>query len=187
MGRQNESSSSMCGWLRDLVRNKIVMAIAAIVFGFILILERASAVSALVKILGWIVLIAATVYVIRYFTAEKELRRTSRLVTGIILAIVGIVFVAKPDAVVNFFPFMMGVVMIASGISDLVTAVGFNKAGIKSSPALIAVSVGVIVLGVLIILQPGAVANAVMLLLGITMLVNGVFDLVLAAIGKKAV
>jgi len=60
--------------MRELFRNKIVIAIAGIIFGIILIVHAAAAVDALVRILGAILLVSSAAYLIRYFM-QKETKR----------------------------------------------------------------------------------------------------------------
>lgn len=169
--------------MRDLVKNKIVIAIAGIIFGFILIIHAAAAVDALVRILGWILLVSAAAYLAKYF-AQKEERETSLMVLGIILAVTGIFFVIRPDAIVNLFPLIMGIDLIIAGISDLVNAVSLDKAGVQGAKAFIVMSAVVTILGIIVLLHPGAVADMIVTVMGISLLINGTLDLIMLAANK---
>jgi len=169
--------------MRELFRNKIVIAIAGIIFGIILIVHAAAAVDALVRILGAILLVASAVYLIRYFM-QKETKQNAFVVMGIILAAAGLFFVIRPDTIVNLFPLIIGIVLILSGVSDLVHAIGLNKAKVQGALVFIVLSILVIVLGVVVLLHPGTVADMLVTVMGISLLINGALDLVILAVTK---
>jgi len=175
--------SSLKDQMKELIKNKIVLAIAGIVFGIILIIHAAATLDALVTILGWVVLASAAVYFIRYFIRREDKNR-SFVVIGIVLAAVGLLFVIRPDAIVNIFPIIMGIVLILGGTSDLLRSIGLSKAEVKGAVAFIIISILVIVLGILIMLHPGKVADMMATVMGISLLLNGVLDLILLALHR---
>ncbi len=181
MNMQNSVSDG----ISRLIRNKVIIAIAGIVFGAVLIVMKSAAVDALVRIFGWILLAAAAVYIIRYLIAKGENRHTSLITMGIVLAIVGLFFVVNPSAIVNFFPIVMGLILIVSGISDFVNAVTLKKASITGSGWFILISLIVIVLGVCVLLRPDILANLIIVLTGITLLVDGVLDLLMMVMNRN--
>jgi len=168
---------------RNFMRNKIVLAVASIVFGIILIVWQRSALDSLVRILGIIMVAVAAVFIIM-FAVQKE-KKNSLIIVGIILAIVGAFFLIKPDFIVKLFPFIMGLILVISGISDLVGALNLPK-GASGKTGIVITSLVLAALGVVCMFQPGIIANILILFIGILLLVNGVFDLVVLAMQNSA-
>ena len=143
---------------RSFMRNKIVLAIASIVFGLILIVWQRSAVDSLVRILGIIMLAVGAVFIVMY-AAQKE-KKGALLAAGIILAILGAFFLIKPDFVVKLFPFIMGLILVVSGVVDLVNGVNLPK-GAYGKTGVVVVSVIISALGVLCMFHPGVIADII--------------------------
>lgn len=170
---------------RNFMRNKIILAIASIVFGVILIVWQSSAVDALVRVLGIIMLAVGAVFIIMY-AVQKE-RKAGLLVTGIILAVLGAFFLARPDFIVRLFPVIMGLILVISGITDLAGAVNLPK-GTAGKAGIIIVSLIIAGLGVLCMFHPGIIADILMVFIGCVLIGNGIFDLVVLImqnVGKK--
>ena len=79
------------------------------------------------------------------------------------------------NAVDDIFITLMGVVLILNGLSNV------TEARLDTENRLLSVvfGVAVIILGILIILHPGSMANGLMIYLGIFFVVNGLADLFL--------
>lgn len=163
-----------------LIKNKVFMAVAGIIFGVILLMKRSEALDALVKISGWILLVTAAVYIIRYF-ASRENKNPLHIVTGILCALLGILFVAEPAAIVDFFPMIMGVLLVVSGVTDLIQAFGSMKVNASRATVFLVFAILIIILGVVIVLRPAAVADTIVALVGFSLIVNGITDLIMLA------
>lgn len=171
--------------LKNLMKNKIVLAVAAIVFGVILLIKRSEGIASLVRIMGIILLVVAAILIIRYFLNKKE-NITSFLIIGIICAAVGLLFVAAPRLIVDIFPFLMGALLLISGVDDLVRAINMVKNSAMNASVFVGLAVLIIVLGALILFHPGVIADLVVVMIGITMIIEGVVDFVVLMGEKKA-
>ena len=178
---QEKKEGSFREKFMKVMRNKVVLAIASIVFGLVLIVWQRSAVETLVSIMGIIFLACAAVFIIM-FAVQKE-KKGGLLVTGIILAIFGAFFLINPDFVVKLFPVIMGIILVISGLFDMVNAFKLPKT-VGSRTGIIVVSIIITALGVLCMFQPGIIADILMVFIGIMLLFNGVFDLVVMAMGS---
>ncbi len=171
--------------LKNLMKNKIVLAVAAIVFGVILLIKRSEGIASLVRIMGIILLVVAAILIIRNFLNKKE-NITSFLIIGIICAAVGLLFVAAPRLIVDIFPFLMGALLLISGVDDLVRAINMVKNSAMNASVFVGLAVLIIVLGALILFHPGVIADLVVVMIGITMIIEGVVDFVVLMGEKKA-
>lgn len=147
------------------------MAVLSILVGLFLIIRQGSAIADVVRIIGWLILIAG---IVTFFTWLKD-KNTAEITTTIICIICGIIFISSPGWLINFFPILVGLLLIINSISNITA---LSKSGQKSNASLISAVLSLI-LGVLILFHPGALVNVITLLMGITLLINGISDLML--------
>lgn len=164
-----------------IMRNKVVLAVASIVFGIILIIWKREVVTKGVSIIG-IIMIACAAVMIIMFAVQKE-KNPGLLVMGILFAVFGAFFLVKPEFITRMFPVIMGVILLISGLFDMINAVRLPK-NVSGRTGIIVVSVIIAVLGVVFMFLPGVTADILMIIIGIVLLFNGVFDLVVLAMGS---
>ena len=58
--------------LEKYVKNKMIMSIAGIVIGLILMIWRGSFVESMIRVIGYVLLAAAAVYLIMYFKNKQS-------------------------------------------------------------------------------------------------------------------
>lgn len=166
-------------------RHRIVLAAAFIAIGLVFMIWKSAALDLIVMAFGIIVLVSAAAYLIMFLRRRKAAEGgISLLISCIALAAAGIIFLVRPDFLVNFFPFVMGIILIVGGIYDLALALTLKKAGTAAGTPGIFMSVVVLILGILITAHPGAVADMIVVLTGLTMLISGISTLTVSA-GQK--
>ena len=164
--------------LKEGLKSKILLAVISIVLGVILIVRQKAAVDSLVRILGIVLLITAVVFLI-LFLAKKE-KNPVHLIISIAALIIGLLFTIRPDMIVSIFPIIMGIILIISGLFDLWQVISAPKGtGAGNRVFLILFSILVILIGALCLFQPTFIVNFIVLFIGICLLFNGVFDLIL--------
>lgn len=161
---------------KRLMTSRVVTALAAILFGLILIVRRKAAFDSLVQMLGVILMIGGVSFLLLFLFSP--LRHGAQLFGAGVLGIVGLVLFRNPDLLVNLLPVFLGLSMVVSGVTDLGQALALRRAGVGGF-LMVLLSLLVVVLGALTLLHPGAIANALALYMGITLLFTGVFNLVM--------
>ena len=160
---------------RELMKQKLVPAVLSIALGIVIIIARRAALDLQIKIIGGLIIAGGVAYMARYLASqqpEDEGTKMPILPVGIAV-VIGLVLILCAGTIVDIFPVIMGVSLILNGLSHL------TAAGMDPENRVLACILGVItiVLGVLIVLQPGAIANMVMVFIGAALIVNGLFDL----------
>jgi uncharacterized membrane protein HdeD (DUF308 family) len=173
----------MQDFFRKVVRNKIIMAVMSILFGILLIMAQSQAVEFIVRFAGWILLIAAAVFCIMYFTGG-EVRDPGRLVSAAITLLFGIILVNTPQIIVNFFPVLLGIVLIISSITNIAGLLSSLIRGPFWITSLMLAFVS-LVLGVVVLMNPTAFADFIILFTGFTFIVNGITDLLLISVFRN--
>ena len=161
---------------RELLKNKTINALVSVALGIIIIIARRAALDLLVKIIGGLVLTGGLAYlainVIRPDTTPTL--KTDLIIAGLAI-LAGIILITCAEGVVDFFPTLMGIFLILNGLSHLAAA-GADKANRVVDAVM---GIIIIVLGALIVMRPGIIADAIMIFIGAAFLVNGLFDLFL--------
>ena len=161
--------------IRRVLEDKAVMAFVSIIFGGILIIKKRSALDGLVKVLGILLLVAAGAFIVMYIKNRGGLQLGGALATGVI----GLFLVMKPVTVVNFFPVIIGLVLLLNGLFDLSAALARKKYGEGGYFFSFLFALLTMAAGLMLLLHPGYVANRLVLFAGIVLVINGLFDLLM--------
>lgn len=160
--------------IRTLMKGKLIPAILSIVLGIVLIIARRAALDLLIRIIGGLIAAGGLAFIIAYFVRGDSTGKMQLIVGPAVIAIIfGLVLIFCAPAVVDFFPILMGIILILNGLSHL------TMASVDDGDRVLMAIMGVIVVifGVLIVLRPGFVADAIMVFIGAFFIVNGLFDL----------
>lgn len=163
--------------MKYLLRKKIVPAALSVILGIVIIIARRSALDLLVRIFGWLVIAGGVGFVAVYMTSHNRESGMLGATLGIaaVTVIIGILLIHYAETVVDFFPTMVGILLILNGLSNL------TEASVDRDNRIISGIMGVLVIlfGLLIVLRPGIVADTIVICIGISLVLNGVFDLYL--------
>ena len=164
--------------IKDLLKRKVIPAVLSIALGIVIIIARRAALDLLVKIIGGLIIASGLAIIGIYLTRPDPERGSLQmvLVMAATAVIIGMLLIYFAEDVVNFFPILMGIFLILNGLSHLTAAAG--AAG--GDRVLVGfMGIAVIILGVLIVMQPGFIADAIMIYIGAFFIVNGFMDLVM--------
>lgn len=173
----------MVEFLRNIAQNKVVVAVASILFGLVLVVEQTAALDWLVSVLGAFLLGAAAVYGIMYAAGSEKKR--GYVAFAVVLGLVGLFVAVNPRAIVNIFPTLVGIVLLVNGVANFLHSYAIVRPAGYSWTAPMVLSVAVAVLGLVMILAPGLIIDILMLFMGIALVVNGVLDLIVMFTEKK--
>ena len=157
--------------LQNLTRNKTLFAVGSIAMGLYMCIAGRSVLYNIVRVGGYVLLATAVGYALMYFFGSA--RDQVQLWYAGVAAIAGLLIVRLAPGIVNLFPVLAGIGLILAGVGNLTHAATENglPQTAKVGPIL------TIVLGGLILFHPGAIINAVVILAGIALILNGVSEL----------
>ena len=157
--------------IRNIIRNKTILAIASIVFGIFLMIARRSAVDLMIRVMGYGLLATAVAYCIAYFTSQT--RDEVQLGYAVLALIGGLLVIWLAPAIVSIAPILAGILLIINGASDLFHAASGDSVPRRSAFA----SALIILLGLLILIRPGFISSAIVVVIGAAFVLNGLVDL----------
>ena len=161
-------------------KNKLISAIACIIIGILLIVFRRSALDLLVKIVGLIMIIGGLIVFLGGRVKARSTAGTGISETTLACAaiIVGLIFIIGARGIVNIFPIIMGIILLITGLSNLTGTLTLSDEARGSSWTFsLILSIVVLILGLLVLFHPGAIANAIVFFVGVSVLIGGINQL----------
>lgn len=133
------------------------------------------------RLLGAALLVTGGVYVISHFVKSKGAAAVFQydLILGVILAIVGVWLLTTPDLIITFLQYILGAILIIHGVIDLQGALNLRSGGSTHWWPACLIALITLALGAIVIWNPFASINALLMLVGIALIYDGVSDLVI--------
>lgn len=150
---------------------KLVTAIVAIVLGIIFVADPNGSGDAVCKVAGVAMIVLAAAMLIRYFTSAQLF--PENLIFSAVLLLLGIFFIAKSGVVMTVLGLFFGIFLVIDGASKVRDGIDAAKAKMQGWWIWFILALLTIVLGVLVMF-----GESVMTLLGVSLIVDGVSDIV---------
>lgn len=150
---------------------KLVTAIVAIVLGIVFVADPNGSGDAVCKVAGVAMIVLAAAMLIRYFSSAQLF--PENLIFSAVLLLLGIFFIAKSGVVMTVLGLFFGIFLVIDGASKVRDGIDAAKAKIQGWWIWFLLALLTIVLGVLVMF-----GESVMTLLGVSLIVDGVSDIV---------
>ena len=158
--------------MEKYLKNKTIMSVAGIVFGLILMIWRGQFVEQMIRVAGYILLAAAAVYLVMYFRSNRQ--NEAQMGYAVVAAGAGLLMILLSRTLLRAVPVIAGVMMIVSAAATLLRTYKDSNVPLYSK----LLSALVIVIGILIVLHPGRIANTIVFCVGAAFVVNGISGLI---------
>lgn len=150
---------------------KLITAIVAIVLGIVFVADPNGSGDAVCKVAGIAMIVLAAAMLIRYFSSAQLF--PENLIFSAVLLLLGIFFIAKSGVVMTVLGLFFGIFLVIDGASKIRDGIDAAKAKIQGWWIWFILALLTIVLGVLVMF-----GESVMTLLGVSLIVDGVSDIV---------
>lgn len=150
---------------------KLVTAIVAIVLGIVFVADPNGSGDAVCKVAGVAMIVLAAAMLIRYFSSAQLF--PENLIFSAVLLLLGIFFIAKSGVVMTVLGLFFGIFLVIDGASKIRDGIDAAKAKTQGWWIWFILALLTIVLGVLVMF-----GESVMTLLGVSLIVDGVSDIV---------
>lgn len=139
--------------------------------GIILLFIPGDAITTILRIVGILIALFGG-YII--FNSTKT--NKNEMVYGILIALLGIVFIASPETIAGIVPFILGSIMIINSIAKLqfVSSVMSNNKSNWMVPMI--ANVVMLILGIVLVINPFSGAKAMIRIIGIFLIVFSSLD-----------
>lgn len=153
----------------------IITIIASAVMGVVLLARPGETLYVVSMICGITMIALGVGALISYFVKDRNMLL---IILAVISVIMGIIVCVKYKSIVSILLFLFGLFILISGIVDLITSIDVKRYGFGDWIVSFLMSLVTAVLGLLIVVNPFSSSLAVIRLLGISLLVYAVLDLI---------
>lgn len=153
----------------------IITIIASAVMGIVLLVRPGETLYVVSMICGITMIALGIGALISYFAKDRNL---FLIVLAVISVITGIIVCVEYKNIVSILLFLFGLFILISGVVDLITSIDVRRYGFGDWIVSFLLSVATAILGLLIVINPFSSSLAVIRLLGISLIVYAVLDLI---------
>lgn len=157
----------------------IVLSIALCSFGILLIVNPEISISAFGLFTGACLIIFGAVKIVGYFS--KDLYRLAfqyDLAFGIMMIALGIMVILEPNNVIETICIALGIAFLMDGLLKIQIAIDAKKFGIHPWWLIFAMAIMAVVIGILLVFLTAESARTLMILLGTSLLADGILNLI---------
>lgn len=166
----------------------IVLSAVLCVLGLVLILFPEFSASMLGVACGIVLILFGIVKLVGYFSRDLyRLAFQYDLACGCLLILLGAVMLLRPDSLLNFICVALGIYILTDGLFKIQIAVDARRFGIPQWWLVLALAVLTGVIGLLLVLRPTEGARALVMLMGVSLLLDGALNLSVALCAVKVV
>lgn len=166
--------------LRQQRRSSMVAAVVTILMGVLLIFIPNRSAQLLCALLGGALVLTGVIYIFGWLSKRRESDfPVWFLLPGVILTALGLWLFTNPASVIVLIQYIFAAILIFHGVIDLQGAVSLMRQGWERWWMDLLLAGLTLVLGILILLNPFGASGVLMMTIGISLVFDGVSDLVL--------
>lgn len=156
----------------------IVMSAVFCAVGLLCVIHPDSSVGLLGRMLGVAMLVFGCIKLIGYFSGDLfRLAFQYDLEFGILLIILGLIVLVKSENVMNFVSIALGIAILADGLFKVQISMDSKRFGIRTWWLVLAFAVLTVFAGLLLVFRPVESTRILTILLGISLLAEGILNL----------
>ena len=156
----------------------IAISVLSLVLGVILIVKPDISMKTVGTVLGVIMIAFGIVKLVGYFS--KDLFRLAfeyDLAAGILMILIGTVLVSNPARALEFFCTVLGILVLADGLFKIQISIDSKRFGIRLWWLILTAAIITGALGVALIFAPEESVRVMTVLLGVTLLCDGILNI----------
>lgn len=156
----------------------IVISAALCVLGVILIVVPEFSASLLGVVCGILLVLFGSIKLIGFFSRDLyRLAFQYDLAFGLLLIALGVIMLTHPGGLMNFICITLGLSFLADGLFKVQISLDSKRFGIRRWWLILAFAVTTCILGLLLIFRPSESSSVLTVLIGITLLSEGILNL----------
>ena len=168
--------------VKSIRRELVLINVALIALGVLMMAFPCQSTDIICRCIGVALSIWGAVRIISYFAgAERIVLGSFGLVQGAVLLGFGICFLVRPGVLAAFLTIALAIILLAAGVMKLQYALEMSSLQVRFWWIELIGAILMVVLGVIAFFSPFAAAETLMIFLGASCVVSGVWDLVSVA------
>lgn len=166
--------------LKQIKWTDVLMSLAYVVAGVLLILFPDISANVISWIIGVTLIVYGIVSLTAYFLADiRETLYNNNFVIGLMTIVFGLVVIVKKDMIMNLIPFILGLVIVSSGLVKLHRSIIASRIHYNASLTYAFLGVVSIVVGLIVMffLSGQTTQNIIFIVIGCGLVYSGLSDL----------
>jgi len=165
--------------LKQLKWDTLLMGVLYILLGIVALVIPETMERLLGFLIGAVLIIAGAVSMISYLLRDAHQNYYHNdFLHGLLGILLGIVVLYKVDIIISLVPFLLGALVLVSGLSKLQDVIDLKRLEYGNWIFMLVLAIINIVLGLVLIFHPMAIANLLFRLLGAGLIFSGITDCV---------
>ena len=138
--------------LKNIKWTAVLISVVYIVAGVLLVMYPSASADVICNIIGYALVLSGIVNIATYFMLDlKDSLFRNDFVIGIVLSLLGVLVIVEKDAFQTLIPFVLAIIIVASGFAKLQNAIDMmrlkvNKSWIQFVLALISIVFGLVIM-----------------------------------------
>ena len=151
----------------------LLTSIILLVLGILLLFIPGSIVTTVIRIFGIVILVVGILSVLN---SSRNKTNNTDLVYGILISILGIVFISNPQTIASIIPFILGVWIIIKSLFKLQFISTLRKSSVDYIKPLV-INIITLILGIVLVFNPFKGAETLIRIIGIFMIAYSGLDI----------
>ncbi len=164
---------------KSINKSVFVIPVVYIILGLVMVIFPQTTMKTFCLSLGAIAAVLGIVSLISYFSRDAvDFVYRYDFVNGVLLILLGLLFIVKMELITELIPIMLGVMILANGVMKLQHAIDLKRIGFNGWLYVLVFSLLSLLVGVVCVLQPEFIAAILVIMMGISFLFCGLTDFI---------
>ncbi len=164
--------------LRKIKTNVIFSSILCILLGLVLFIWPGLSIRIVCIAIGVVLCITGISRLYEFFFAKDgSLFSQLNLILGIVITLMGVWICLEPESLIALVPILVGIIVLLHGIHDLQQSFDLRRNGYGKWWLALILALVTLVLGVILIIDPFAAMDTLVMVIGIFLIYDGVSDI----------
>lgn len=157
----------------------LLTGLVMVVLGIAILINPIGAVEALVRILGWVLVVYGAIALVAAFAKGDPVKNNpGELAIGAITLVPGLIMGIFPGQLVSFVWTIIGIIVVLTGVLDIAEAGDFRRVGSPLAGPATAAGVITVLLGIVVIVAPMFSLTVGMLFAAMALFVDGLTEII---------
>lgn len=152
----------------------LASSIVLLVLGILLVIVPGGIVTTIIRVFGFVIL---GLGVLSILNSVKTKSQNSDLIYGILIGILGLVFISNPGVIASIIPFVLGVWIIVKSLFKLQLVASLKRSNSPEYIKPLVVNIITLIIGLVLIFNPFKGAEALIRIIGGFMIVYALLDI----------
>lgn len=170
--------------IKKEMNKNIIISIITFFLGLVIFLKPDTTIKSIAIIIGILLIIMGSGPVIELFKSEEK-KISFKIAPSVILFVIAFILFFSPELLVSIIPILIGVALIMSSSYKLQNIYNLKKVNSVFNIWTLIITIGILVLGLLLIINPFKGALAITKVIGVGLMIYGILDIVDSILLKK--